>query len=206
MLKYWCSVVINDVYNDAALIYSLVMRLWRDKCQVYENTTYRYKLPFDNCFHTVSGVSERPRSESPLHDEPTNTLRGFSISLPLGIFIPADLLTTFVSILSKNSSPSLLCFIVFHLRSDIKQSLPPRLREASTDIQSFWPGSARGAIFKLGILWVNIWSTSFIFLHAFSFPSKKRLFPKYWKNYSSIVHYCWFKTVIIWNSLTAGMC
>lgn len=79
---------------------------------------------------------------------PTNSLRGFSISLPLGTFIPADLLTAFVSSLSKSSAPSLLCicFTVFHLRSDMKESLSPRVRDASADMQSHfglvWPEEA----------------------------------------------------------------
>lgn len=69
---------------------------------------------------------------------PQSPWGGFSISWPLGIFVPADLLTTFVSSLSQSSSPSRLfiSFIVFHFRSDMKQSLPPRVRAASTDLPS----------------------------------------------------------------------
>lgn len=118
-------------------------------------STCRYNCLFSNCFHLLLRVSDRPRSECPpLHEEPTKPLGGFSISWPLGIFVPADLLTTFVSSLSQSSSPSRLCicFIVFHLMSDMKQSLPPRVRAASTDLPShfslFHPGGSHGCIFE----------------------------------------------------------
>lgn len=61
--------------------------------------------------------------------------------------------------------------------------------------ESFRPGLAGGGIFKLVVLWVNIWSTSFIFLHTFYFPLKKRLFPRYKKNYWNIVRDCRFRLI-----------
>lgn len=57
-----------------------------------------------------------------LYLESTNTSRGFSISVPPGLFlIPTALQTTSVSSLCKSSSPSppCICFIVFCLRSRI---------------------------------------------------------------------------------------
>lgn len=92
---------------------------------------------------------------------PQSPWGGFSIFWPLGIFVPADLLTTFVSSLSQSSSPSRLCicFVVFHFWSDMKQSLPPKVRAASTDLPShfslFHPerlfltwGASHGCIFE----------------------------------------------------------
>lgn len=164
-------------------------------------STCRYNRLFSNCFHLLLRVSDRPMSECPLHEEPTKPLGGFSISWPLGIFVPADLLTTFVSSLSQSSSPSRLCicFIVFHLWLDMKQSLPPRVRAASTDLPSqfslFHPerpfltwGGSHGCIFE-----------------DFFFSLKKRLFPQILELFKP----CWvllIQTFLIWNDLTARMC
>lgn len=147
-------------------------------------STCEYIRLISNCFRLLLRVSDWPRSECPsLHEEPTKPLGGFSISWPLGIFVPADLLTTFVSSLSQSSSPSRLfiSFIVFHFRSDMKQSLPPRVRAASTDLPShfslFHPerlfltwGGSHGCIFEVRLFL----SADFLFY----FFLKKRLFPQ----------------------------
>lgn len=146
-------------------------------------STCGYNRLFSNCFHLLLRVSDWPRSECPsLHEEPTKPLGGFSISWPLGIFVPADLLTAFVSSLSQSSSPSrhCICFIVFHLRSDMKQSLPPRVRAASTDRPSHF---SLFHLERLFLTWGGLMGAYlkhvFFFLQTFYFYffKEKTVFP-----------------------------